>query len=937
MSSGKDFVVSHAPILYQSLPSLRGRDRDLLLDVAIEMHSSIYGYSGGHIPFFKLTMPSPKLIPTLRNIIERDEITTYESNIPYVLRFMIDRSISGCNWIECPAGEYQMARQKESTCQIEVDICFTKLVSHPSNEGVYASIAPVRIFSFDIECAGRKGVFPEPQHDPIIQIANIVKQQGEKQPFVRNVFSYGKCSPIAATHVLNFETEREMLLAWRKFVLVTDPDMMTGFNIENFDFYFLIERAKVLGLNEFKMFGRILNTPVSIKESTFSSKAFGKRESHESYVPGRVSFDVFQIIQRDYKLRSYSLNAVSAEFLGCQKEDVHHSIISDLWRGSDDDRRRLAIYCVKDAHLPLQLLDKLMSTINYMEMARVTGVPLSYLLSRGQQIKVISQLYREARKEALLIPNMKVDTGGNDGVGYEGATVIEPRKGYYTAPITTLDFTSLYPSIMMAHNLCYSTLLPNPPPTNLDAETYTRTPCGDYFVKAATKKGILPKILEDLLAARSKAKKDMAKETDPFRKQVLNGRQLALKISANSVYGFTGATVGKLPCLQISSSVTAFGRVMIETTKNLVEEKYTVANGYETNAEIIYGDTDSVMVKFGSSDMAKAMEFGREAAKYVTEHFVKPINLEFEKVYCPYLLISKKRYAGLLYTKPEKYDYIDAKGIETVRRDNCTLVKNVINTCLNKILIDQDVEGAMSFVKATLSDLLKNKMDLSLLVISKQLSRSAEDYASGNIAHVKLAEKMKKRDAASAPAVGDRVAYVVVQGAKNAKTYEKVEDPLYVLENDIPLDAQYYVENQLSKPLHRIFAPILKDPKVLLEGDHMRSIRKSTPKTAGIAAFTVKSRTCLGCRVVLPRTTTGPLCEFCGPNASRIYQTELYEVRNLEKQFGSLWTQCQSCQGSIHQTVLCTNSDCPIFYRRKKCQVDLERHQKKIQDLTIEW
>ena len=171
-----------------------------------------------------------------------------------------------------------------------------------------------------------------------------------------------------------------------------------------------------------------------------------------------------------------------------------------------------------------------------------------------------------------------------------------------------------------------------------------------------------------------KAKQELAKATDPFEKAVLDGRQLALKISANSVYGFTGAQVGQLPCLAISSSVTSFGRVMIEQTKALVLEKYTKANGYKYDCDVIYGDTDSVMVKFGTDKIEEAMELGKEAAAHVSQHFIAPIKLEFEKVYCPYLLMNKKRYAGLLWTKPTKYDKMDCKGIETVRRDNCGLV-----------------------------------------------------------------------------------------------------------------------------------------------------------------------------------------------------------------------------------------------------------------------
>ncbi len=155
---------------------------------------------------------------------------------------------------------------------------------------------------------------------------------------------------------------------------------------------------------------------------------------------------------------------MSAEFLGQQKEDVHHSIIADLFRGSDDDRKRLAVYCIKDAYLPLRLLDKLMCIVNYTEMARVTGVPISYLLTRGQQIKVVSQLYRQCLKEDLVIPTIRQQQGAaaageEEGVGYKGATVLDPKRGYYQIPITTLDFASLYPSIMIAHNLCYTTLL----------------------------------------------------------------------------------------------------------------------------------------------------------------------------------------------------------------------------------------------------------------------------------------------------------------------------------------------------------------------------------------------------------------------------------------------------------------------------------------------
>lgn len=491
---------------------------------------------------------------------------TYESNIDFEIRFMADFNITGCNWIEIPSGVYKLRDKNDymSRCQLEIDVKCSDIVSHPA-EGEWIKIAPLRILSFDIECAGRKGVFPEPEKDSVIQIANMVLRQGEKDPFIRNIFTLNTCSAIVGSQVKCYMKEAEMLTAWSDFVREVDPDLITGYNIQNFDISYLLNRAKTLKADLFPYLGRLKNIKTTERRVVLQSKQMGKRENKQINIEGRVIFDLLLVLVRDYKLRSYTLNAVSYQFLQEQKEDVHHSIISDLQNGTEQTRRRLAVYCLKDAYLPLRLIDKLMCIINYMEMARVTGVPLGYLLTRGQQIKVVSQLLRKAKEQDLLIPAMKVEV--NDE--FEGATVIEPIRGYYDKPISTLDFSSLYPSIMIAHNLCYTTLLKSK--ENCQPDDYFQTPSGNYFVKPTVRKGILPEILQDLLKARKRAKAMMKEEKDPFRYKVLDGRQLALKMSANSVYGFTGAQVGKLPCLEISQSVTSFGRTMIEKTKQLVE------------------------------------------------------------------------------------------------------------------------------------------------------------------------------------------------------------------------------------------------------------------------------------------------------------------------------------------------------------------------------
>jgi DNA polymerase delta subunit 1 len=548
-------------------------------------------------------------------------------------------------------------------------------------------------------------------------------------------------------------------------------------------------------------------------------------------------------------------------------------------------------------------------------------------------IKVVSQLLRKAQQMDYLMPTTRSQQSDDK---FEGATVLDPITGYYEKPIATLDFASLYPSIMMAHNLCYTTLLTPESMRKVPPEQITTTPTGCKFVKTTTRKGLLPMILEELLAARKKAKKEMNAATDVFTQQVLNGRQLALKISANSVYGFTGATVGQLPCLEISSSVTAFGREMIDHTKKMVEEKYTIQNGYEHDAQVIYGDTDSVMVKFGVDSVAKAMEIGKEAADMVSATFLKPIKLEFEKVYCPYLLMNKKRYAGLYWTKPEKYDKLDTKGIETVRRDNCALVRIVVETVLNKILIEKSISGATEYVQGIIAELLQNKVDLSLLVISKSLGKGAnrEDYGSKQ-AHVELAERMRKRDPSSAPGSGDRVPYVITVAAKKTPAYERSEDPLYVLENNLSIDAQHYIEHQLQQPLMRIFGPILKDAESqLFSGAHTRKVSNPTPAMGAMAKFVQKSLRCLGCKAVIK---SGSLCQHClVEKAPQVVMSSMYDLREKEAEYNRLWTQCQRCQGSLLQPVICSNRDCEIFYRRAKARSDVESVQEAIKRLSID-
>lgn len=940
----------------QSDPNGREKDLDqMVLDVVVEQRSSLYRWQGSteHTAFFKVTVAVPGLVAKSRRLIEgglpmgppdqngqrdffgsgQDERTTYETNVPFALRLMVDQGIVGGGWCSVQGFRRREPQNFVSSCQVEIDVNWENV--RPVE---IIKIAPVRILSFDIECFNPEGKgFPKAEQSPVIQIAVYLKEQGSSTRLLHAVWCLNTCNDIAGAEVWSFEREVDLLLSFSQFIERVDPDIITGYNIMNFDLPYLIDRAEALKVKwDFCKLGR-----TSERTRKRINEVQG-RETIEINIDGRVVFDMLVVMQKEQKLSSYSLNAVSAEFLGEQKEDVHYSMIGDLFKTSAETRRRLAVYCLKDAYLPMQLIDKLLCMYNYVEMARVTGTPINFLLTRGQMIKVVSQLLRKARQLQFVMPTLRSEKSDDK---YEGATVLEPLCAYYDKPIATLDFASLYPSIMMAHNLCYTTLVPPEQAHTVPADKVTKTPCGHVFIKRDTRQGLLPVILEELLAARKRAKKAMAEAEDPLTKSVLNGRQLALKVSANSVYGFTGATVGVLPCLEISSSVTAFGRTMIDHTKKMVETEFCIQKGYAHDAQVIYGDTDSVMVKFGVDTVAEAMDLGLKAAGLVSDTFLKPIKLEFEKVYFPYLLMNKKRYAGLYWTNPEKWDKLDAKGIETVRRDNCGLVRQVVERVLNTILIERSIPLAMKYVQDMMSDLLQNKIDLSLLIITKSLGKGdrAEDYANKQ-AHVELALRMKKRDPSTAPGSGDRVPYVVIAGPKGAKAYEKSEDPLYALENNLCIDAQYYIENQLKQPLLRIFGPALggtdgdsKAESQLFRGAHTMAVKANTPQNSALSKFVRKGERCLGCKTLITDPKQGSLCKHCSEDkAGEVVAEKLQELREGEEEYSRLWTQCQRCQGSLLEPVICSNSDCAIFYRRARARKDVQILQERMSKLSVD-
>jgi len=927
-------------LLKESINNAISNNRCISIEKVLKQN--IYGFSSQPSAFLKLSFTNPQSLGKIKSILETGVIVenetfkmkTYENSFPFILRFMSDKHITGMCYLRIK--NYNMTADKSNLMVISTSSDFIEMIP---TEGDYIKIPPLKILSFDIECCGETSSFPTPGKDPVIQIGNSVQRHGSSA-IEKTIFCLKETSPIPNAAVKWYDCEKTMLKEWHEYIHREDPDIIIGYNIKDFDFSYLLERAAKLGLKDFGRLGRSERVSRVVTKQQSSSN-FGSFDAKEISIDGRLVFDLLHIIRREYKLRSYSLNSVSVHFLNEQKEDVHYTAIAGLQAGTPDTRRRIATYCLQDTLLPLRLLDKLNIVINYTELSRVTRVPIDFFFTRGQSIKVLSLIYYEANSNGYIIPDMLVSP---EMEGYEGGYVMEPAKGFYNEPIAVLDFSSLYPSIIISKNLCYTTLLSQ---SQYRAMGGIETPTSNYFCFPDVKEGLLPKVLKNLLSKRAEAKKLLKQVDDPFLKRSLDGRQLALKICANSIYGFTGSPTGKLPCIEISQSTTSFGREIIFNTKELIEKNFNKANGKPYNANVIYGDTDSVMISFmglqignkpdenrtntpcnDRDRLAYVMNAARVIAEFVTKTFEKPISLAFEKIYSPYLLMNKKRYAGLIYTKPDAPDKIDTKGIETVRRDNCEMVKNVIQKCLDLILYENDVDKAISYVKNVVRDVYLDNIDLSQLVISKTYTKA--NYSSRQ-AHTELAKRLEKRG--ESVGIGDRIPYVIVDCGKNMQAYEKSEDPVYVLENNLPIDKEYYIEQQLSKPVKRLFEPIIDNVSSLFIGEHTKVHAQKVSVQGPMNMFVKTVDECIGCRKL-----GSILCDRCRPNFPEYFQTVQDSYNEKTRVFNECWVQCQRCQGSVVNEVLCVNRICPIWYRRTKIKKELNAMQSKMDKIMkLSW
>ena len=383
---------------------------------------------------------------------------------------------------------------------------------------------------------------PKLAGDAIIQIGTTVNRFGSDEIVYKHIVTLKSCDDIAGTDVERFETEQEVIMAWKEMIKRLDPDIITGYNIFGFDMKYVWERTQELNcVDEFSVgLGRLNKRQTILEKKELSSSALGDNTMWFFDMDGVVLIDMLKVMQRDHKLDSFKLDSVAEVFLGDKKDDIKPREIFEKFLGSSADRCDVARYCIQDCALVNRLLHKLKVLENNVGMGNVCSVPLSYLFMRGQGIKIFSLVAKECRMKQYLIPVLR--TMDDDGViegddqGYEGAIVLDPQEGMYLEdPITVLDYSSLYPSSMIARNLSHDCYVVDPESkyAKLSQEetgiTYQTVSYDVYEGKGDTKKvvgerscvfaqlpegqkGIIPSILMKLLQQRKNTRKKIEYE-----------------------------------------------------------------------------------------------------------------------------------------------------------------------------------------------------------------------------------------------------------------------------------------------------------------------------------------------------------------------------------------------------------------------------------------
>ncbi len=760
---------------------------------------------------WKVSISNPADVPKIRQKLEQAGLICYEADVLFKYRFMADAGLAGCGWISVENG-----RAVNTTAVRPLAVEAKSVVPIERSDDVQ-----LKVLAFDIECVTDSERVPDARRDPIVLISVAFDPAWQGRQTV--VLSVRDGDGVKA-----FESEAEMIKAFFDIINDYDPDIITGYNCNNFDLPYILERAVKFDIKP--VFGRCAYKPVSARKVGIRCRVS---------VPGRVVVDSYEIIKRDFFLQRYGLDFVAEKLLGEQKVNIRYSQLVQLWRGGQDGFNKLVAYSEKDAWLALELLKRLNLIDKYIALSKVAGTLLQDTIDGGETTRIEQHVLREFNRAGYVLPckpsSDEVEQRMTKAVG--GGEVLEPVKGLHSN-IAVLDFKSMYPSIICAFNIC---------PSTITDSGGLQTPSGARFLPKEVKEGVIPKIERQLMEKREDVKKMLKKIKDVKLSRTLWLHQWALKIMANAFYGYFGYARSRLYDPRIANAITSSGRAIILNTKKFIEE--------QLGRRVVYGDTDSLFVQLKSTDFEQQVAEARQIVEQTAQQLPFGMQMEFEKILKRFLPLTKKRYAALAIIPGEEgyEEVIETKGIETVRRDWCDLVGITMKAILEILLKQTDIKAAVQYFKTVTEQLLSGKIPIQNLVITKTITKAPKAYA-GVQPHIELVKKIQARSPGEAPGIGDRIGYVIIKGSPHTMLSKRAEDPSYVVERGLTIDCNYYIVNQLLPPIERIFRSLGISKTELLGNGRQTDLLDMLPK----GRFA-----CSRCGLDWPRPPLAGVCE-CG-------------------------------------------------------------------------
>ncbi|KAJ3064928.1 DNA polymerase zeta, partial [Podochytrium sp. JEL0797] len=784
-----------------------------------------------------------------------------------------------------------------------------------------------------------------------------------------------KLNGIAGYVVTKVESELQLFEALLGKVREFDPDILLGYEVHLSSWGYLIERAKL-------RFNYDFLKDLSRMEKNAKTK-FGREQDPFSYkdtsaisTTGRIFLNVWRLMRSELTLTSYTLENCVFHVLHERIPKFSASTLYSWYSAKGLKRWRALVYYLERVQYTLDLLDDTSFLSRSCEFARVYGIDLFSVIARGSQYRVESMLARITRPENFVQLSPTREQVRNMRAIECIALVKEPQTRFFKNPMAVLDFQSLYPSVMIGYNICYSTCLgrlrdlgatkesdneSKQPKAKFGALKILEIPMevvdalkehlhithnGVIFVKSHIREGALGRMLREILETRIMVKSAMKSykdqkasfsvafvakaltkccyELEQALLRILEARQLGLKLVANVTYGYAGASfTGRMPCVEIADSIVETGRRSLEAAM-----KYVTDNQDELGGTVVYGDTDSLFVELPGKSLKSAFGIGIDIANRVSLLNPAPMKLKFEKIYLPCILLAKKRYVGFMYENvDDTVPVFDAKGIETVRRDGFPAMAKIVEDALKILFRSQDMSQLKEYLYRQWDKILTNRVSLSDLVVATEFKLKEYRNMPPGVA---LCMRSMNYDKRTEPQAGERIPYIICR-ARNTRFSGRSYFPLDVVKDrTLKPDGNAYVRKSVQA-LSRIFRLVGIDVETWFNMMPKKqvAVRFSAPGKHPKAAPArgqykidqfYQSNHCLICNGLTANDLLR-LCESCKTNHTQNTIANLYgRLSEIERKRNSLQSICRSCSmqpaGMNLPDAKCISIECPVMFVR---------------------